>query len=43
MRHLLLLNHGSLPQDLHGVHVAGVALLHQADLAESPAAYHLEK
>jgi hypothetical protein len=38
MRDLLLLDHGGLPQDLHGVHVAGVALLHQPNFAERTAA-----
>lgn len=35
VRNLLLLEHVGLPQNLHGVHVAGVLLLHKPYLAES--------
>ena len=32
VRDLLLLDHVALPQDLHGVHVTRVKLLHQTNL-----------
>ena len=32
VRDLLLLDHVALPQDLHGVHVTRVQLLHQPNL-----------
>jgi hypothetical protein len=34
VRHLLLGHHVRLPQDLHGVHVAGVDLLDQSHLRQ---------
>lgn len=43
VRHLFLLEHVGLPQDLHGVDVARVLFLHQPHLAERAPAYHLQR
>ena len=42
MRDLLLLDHGGLAEDLHGVDVAGITFLHQTDLPERAATDHFE-
>ena len=40
---LLFLHHGRFPQDLHGVDVAGVALLDEPHFAERASADHLQR
>ena len=42
MGHLLLLQHVRLAEDLHGVHVSRVLLLHEAHLSKGAAPDHLE-
>lgn len=41
--HLLFLEHVRLSEDLHGVHVTRVFLLHEAHLAEGAPAYHFQR
>jgi hypothetical protein len=40
---LLFLHHGRFPQDLHGVDVAGVALLDEPHFTERASADHLQR
>ena len=39
--HLFLLHHVGLPEDLHGIDVPRVHLLHQPHLPEGALSYHL--
>lgn len=43
MRHLFLLQHISLTQDLHGIYMARVFLLDEPHFAKRAPSYHLQR